>query len=256
MSGTLDFAAEPGAQGELSFGLMFAGDLPSHADLASSLEKDGGQAGGNIRLLETPANGAAASLIMTCNDIPFELQGMLEPVAADLEDADQYFAVEAGDLGQAKCLRLAAQFTANDGIAPLEIVRNASRIALRLADAAQCIAVSWAPAKSIMGTAYFEKVVSDWLAGGPFPALGLTSLTMDGDKTFHSRGLAPICGQEIVIPAMPGLENAGRARVAIRMIDYMAQNGPIHEDGPVEIDGFGKFNVTIDPNGGNIYLKR
>ena len=126
---------------------------------------------------------------------------------------------------------------------PVHIVRATCRVALALAGMPGCVAIGWAAADSAMGSDYFRKTVGDWLAGGPFPALGLTSMTLDGEGGMVSRGLHPILGQELRVLASPGQSTVDRARIAVRMIDHMVRNGPLCEAEVVEIDGYGTFQI-------------
>jgi len=88
-------------------------------------------------------------------------------------------------------------------------------------------AVAWNPARCWMPPAYFRKVVSGWLNGGPLPALGLTSLQRDRDGSMQTVGLALLTGQELVFAPDRKLGPADMARIAVRLIHALIEVEPL-----------------------------
>ena len=78
-----------------------------------------------------------------------------------------------------------------------------------------------------MPPAYFAKVIGNWLADGPFPALGLTSLERESDGAIVSVGLALITGQELRFLPDPKLGAADIARIAVRLIHALIESEPL-----------------------------
>ncbi|MDR7103134.1 hypothetical protein [Croceicoccus sp. BE223] len=152
----------------------------------------------------------------------------------------------------ASAVRLAPSLPDVGDEAPMAVIRAACRVALALAAMPGCVAIGWAAADSAMGSGYFGRTVRHWLAGGPFPALGLTSMALDEEGNMVSRGLNLIIGQELRVLAAPGQASADRARIAIRMIDHLVRHGTVHEAEVVEIEGYGTF--AIEPAGDFINL--
>ncbi|AKM09755.1 hypothetical protein AB433_06805 [Croceicoccus naphthovorans] len=138
----------------------------------------------------------------------------------------------------------------------LESVLTASRLALAMAADEGFFAAGWVPASAAMSADYFVKVITGWLGGGAFPALGLVGMTADAGGTLVSTGLSLFCGQELTIPASSDLSGLDRARVAIRFINYLVVNGPVEHEDTIEIEGYGGFEIAPFANGSKINLKR
>lgn len=172
------------------------------------------------------------------------------------EKAAQLFGLALGDIEDAAIASLTILHRGKDDCFPIESVRIASRLALRISDLPGCVAVGWHTAASVMEVGYFRSVIDKWLAGGPFPALGLVSLISNPDGSLSSRGLAVFAGQELIVPAEAALSKVERAQAAIRMIDHLAGAGPVEAWGTIEIAGFGCFKIEPDSQRKNIYLTR
>ena len=109
----------------------------------------------------------------------------------------------------------------------LPVVRVLAGLGAQLASLPGAAAVCWNPARCWMPVAYFCKVVDNWLANGPFPALGLTSLERDGDGSIISVGLALLIGQELRFSPDAKLVPADIARIAVRLIHALIETGPL-----------------------------
>lgn len=90
-----------------------------------------------------------------------------------------------------------------------------------------CEAVSWGPSQSAIGRRYFESVISAWLDGGPFPALGLTSFGETGDGALQSVGLAFWIGQELRIEPPLSRDKVAATRLGIRLVNQLVLTGAI-----------------------------
>ena len=80
-----------------------------------------------------------------------------------------------------------------------------------------------------MEPAYFRRVVGDWLAGGAFPALGLTSLRRESNGAMVSLGLGLLIGQELRFEPERALSAAAVARISVRLIHELIERGPLQE---------------------------
>ena len=109
----------------------------------------------------------------------------------------------------------------------LPVVRVLAGLGAQLAAMPGVSAVCWNPARCWMPPAYFCKVVDNWLADGPFPALGLTSLERDAEGSIISVGLALLIGQELRFSPDPKLVPADIARIAVRLIHALIETGPL-----------------------------
>ena len=140
-----------------------------------------------------------------------------------------------------------------EAAALLPVVRAVVMLGLELAALPGLLALSWNPAECWMAPDWFRKVAGDWLGGGPFPALGLTSLQRGADGAMTSRGLAFFTGQELLIPAAPGLAPADQARIAVRLINELVDHERL--TGPTTLTGPGGERVVLTPLAGQGVLR-
>jgi hypothetical protein len=99
----------------------------------------------------------------------------------------------------------------------------AAAIALPLAAKVVC----WHPARSWMEPGYFTRLVTSWLAGGPFPALGLTAIRSREAGGVESVGLHYFAGQEVEVAAVAGEPRQETVKLAVRVIDHIVHHGPL-----------------------------
>lgn len=92
------------------------------------------------------------------------------------------------------------------------------------------LAVSWGPAGSAIGRRFFESVVSAWLDGGAFPALGLTAFVETPDHAIESTGLGFWIGQELRIEPPLSNDRVAATRLGIRLINHLVMIGGLTED--------------------------
>jgi hypothetical protein len=109
----------------------------------------------------------------------------------------------------------------------LPLIRGWIGLGEQLAQLPGVNAVCWSPAASWMEPGYFIRIARDWLGGGAFPALGLTTLDCRDDGSLQSRGLAFFSGQEIRLVPKQGASTAQAARLAVRLIDELVYAGPV-----------------------------
>lgn len=90
-------------------------------------------------------------------------------------------------------------------------------------------AVVWEPSASVIGRRYFESVVTAWLEGGPFPALGLTAFRDTQDGALQSIGLEYWIGQELWIEPPLSLDKVEATRLGIRLINQLVIIGGLED---------------------------
>lgn len=89
-----------------------------------------------------------------------------------------------------------------DGANSLPIVRSMLELACGIARRVKGVkTICWSPARSAVAMPIFCQSVEDWLSGGSFPALGMTSFAFDDSGALTSEGLAYFMGQELSISA-------------------------------------------------------
>lgn len=115
------------------------------------------------------------------------------------------------------------------------VVRTLASLAANLAVNLPAAAVAWHGAETCVEPGFFSRTVLNWLAGGAFPALGLTALVPASDGSVASRGLAAFTGQEFQLAGAPGESPADTLKLAVRVADYLIRRGRLTE--PCEIAG-------------------
>lgn len=235
---------------DLVCNLWFAGARPDGAAIRAVLAKV-------PSAVVTEGADGDGSLAFDYAGFAFVLHGHAPaaPVAAAMPEHS--FAIDAAQLGDAQPVELRiSPSQETDAGASLAAVRALAEAALAISSAGECVAIGWRPARSVMGCAYFARIMGEWLDGGPFPALGFVSLTVTQGDGLLSIGLSAVCGQEIEIAPDTQLSNADRARVAVRLIDHLARNGPIEASQAMEIEGFGRFTAELSDLGKKVNLRR
>lgn len=94
---------------------------------------------------------------------------------------------------------------------------------------AQLQAVYWPPSRSCIGRRYFESVITAWLEGGAFPALGLTAFEEMPDGGLQSVGLGFWIGQELRIEPPLTADKVAATRLGVRLINQLVIVGGQNE---------------------------
>jgi hypothetical protein len=140
-----------------------------------------------------------------------------------------------------------------EGRGMLPVVRVLAGLGAGLAQFPGLNAVYWQPARCWMAGKYFRGVVADWLSGGAFPALGLTSLQRASDGAMVSAGLDFLIGQELRFEPNRRLVPAAVARIAVRLIHSLIESGPL--TAPAEFVGPEGERLEVSPMDGGRQLR-
>lgn len=132
-----------------------------------------------------------------------------------------------------------------DGGALMPVVRTLASLGAALSQLPGAEAVVWNSARCWMEPGYFRKVVSGWLNGGAFPALGLTMLRPTANGGLVSVGLSLFTGQELHFEPARGQTAAGLARIATRLIHELVLLDPIGQ--PQECTGPNGEELLVVP---------
>lgn len=215
------------AGGVLSL-LYAAGDRPTANDVARLLDEPE-PAGQKARISHQP-DGDDGWLELLASGLTFDIAG-LAPTAPKLpQPAAHLFGLSANTRNVAlEAVTLTAGGHLAPGSAMLPVVKVMCGLGARLASLGNVRAIAWQPAESWMEPGYFTRIIASWMAGGAFPALGLTALERTDDGGLESQGLAFFSGQELRIEAREGEPSASTAKLAVRMIDLLVRQGRISE---------------------------
>jgi hypothetical protein len=230
--------------------LFKAGERPSAAAIASALDTlDASAPGASISHLPEPAEGWLELLV---GGLTFELWGLAPCAGTPVSAARHRFGVDAGTAGKhVEAVTLVTGPHIFGGRAMEPVVRAMTGLAASLALALPVVAVCWEPASIWMEPRYFTRTVIGWLAGGPFPALGLTAVETDADGIVRSNGLDFFCGQEIEIVPREGEAPADTVKLALRVIDNLIRRGRI--DRRTELESASDRTLIAEPS---VDLKR
>ncbi|MEQ1540935.1 MAG: hypothetical protein ABL926_01650 [Novosphingobium sp.] len=157
--------------------------------------------------------------------LTFDCGGLTPAPAGLLPPRGALLGLDAAPMGEAIWLAPGPHIAAGRGLLP--IVRVLAAIGSRLATLPELKAVCWQPAGSWMEPGYFRRVVQDWLDGGAFPALGLTSLRRESNGAMVSLGLGLLIGQELRFEPERALPAAAIARISVRLIHELIESGPL-----------------------------
>ena len=125
-----------------------------------------------------------------------------------------------------------------EGANSLPVVRTMAAIAMEFVERLPgCKAVLWSPARSAMSADFFRRAVGDWLAGGPFPALGLIGYQKGDRGNLESEGLAFFSGYELSISHALAEDRIAATKLAVRAVNSLVGALPPETDLPIEIDG-------------------
>lgn len=205
--------------------MLFAVDKrPSAADidrLLSSPEMAGAAARISYR---PPEEEGWAEILAT--GLTFDLVGLAPAAPADPPPVHHRFGL-APDL----CIERLEAITLLPGqhiatrLAMLPVVRAMVSLAANMALPLSAEAVCWQPAGTAMEPQYFSRVMFNWLAGGAFPALGLTAVEKKEDGSVTSVGLSHFVGQELQLEAAADEAPADTVKLAVRLIDHLVRRG-------------------------------
>jgi hypothetical protein len=243
MPNGLDALASKASTQQSGLSLLFRpGERPSADDLIHLI--DSGQASGPAARVSHRPDARHGWLELLASGLTFDVRGLSPLEALDTAPLDSYGNRVFGFTGsdperqyEAVEIALSHHIMAGAGLQP--VVRTMVGLAANLT------AVRWHPADTLMEPRYFVRVVLAWLAGGAFPALGLTALTQAQDGSIASRGLAHFTGQEMRLEATAGESPAEAVQLAIRVIDDLVREGRIAT--PRKI-GAGKDALLAEPS--------
>lgn len=191
-----------------------------------------------LRLAARPAEGTSFSvsfmpepdegwLELFAMGLTFDLHG-LEPFKGEaIDPGTHYFGLTQSDYADrtGEAMRLTPGPHLAGSAAMLPVIRVLAGLGSELSRLPGLEAVGWEPAGTRMAPSYYMSSVRAWLAGGAFPALGLTALTARADGGVASEGFALFTGFDVVIEPLVGESTADCAKLAVRAMHHIMQSG-------------------------------
>jgi hypothetical protein len=232
--GIANAAATHAGRTEAGLSLLFApGRRPSADDVvrfAQGLPTNRGAAG--FAVSHRP-DDKAGWLELLASGLTFDLTGLLPAAPESLPECQTMIGFQDGAaVSEIDAVRLMPGAHLAGGEAILPIVRVHAALAANLAELPGVIAIAWHPARTWIEPDYFVRVVSAWLDGGVFPALGLTALTANDNGEFVTQGLAFFIGRELKVPGGIASSAAETAKLAMRLVHHMVEAGRDSAAGP------------------------
>jgi len=167
-------------------------------------------------------------LELLASGLTFDLAGLRPGPAADNPGSKHFFGFgESPDSAGLEAVSLAPGQHVAGGGAMIPLVRVMAGLAASLSLGLRARAVVWHPARTCMEPAFFARIVRDWLAGGPFPALGLTAVEPNAVGGVRSVGLAFFTGQEMMLEGKLGESRVDAVKLAVKLIDFLVRQGRI-----------------------------
>lgn len=178
--------------------------------------------------ISSQRGSAEGWLELLASGLTFDLVGLAPGAAIPAPHPRHFFGLPRDiDALAYQCIVLRPGPHLAGGGAMVPVVRIMAALASQLARALGAQALCWQPSASWMDAQYFARIVEGWLAGGAFPALGLTGIERTADGGVESDGLAWFIGQELRVEARAGEAAADTVKLAVRMIDHLVREGPI-----------------------------
>jgi len=157
--------------------------------------------------------------------LTFDLRGLAPGVPAQVASPVHAFGLPEADAATFEPIVLRPGPHLASAGALLPVVRTMAALGCELAGLPGLRGIGWEPAGSIMAPEYFRRTVGAWLDGGAFPALGFTALTRSPGGTMRSVGLGFFLGHELELAPLAGESPADAARLAVRLIHDLVENG-------------------------------
>lgn len=245
-------AGELTMAGEVS--LLFApGARPDAGAVAALLAAPAGEQVQPARISHR-GDAVEGRLELLASGLTFDLSGLSPASPALLPPVSHLYGLDTAVAGSAlEAITLAPGEHVAAGRALVPVVRVMAGLAARLAGLSGVAAIAWQPARTWVEPAFFARVVAAWLAGGAFPALGLTALDRTADGGVESTGLAWFTGQEMRLEPLAGEEAAATVKIAMRLIDALVAHGRLA--GPQSFAGPDGSLLLAEPDPGGSLVR-
>lgn len=193
-------------------------------------------------------------LELLASGLSFDLTGLTPAEPGAMPQMDYPVGYE-GDrpLGPFEAITLAAGMHLAGGEAMLPVVRMQTGLAASLADLPGLVGIAWHPARTLIEPAVFRRQIGGWLAGGAFPSLSLAALARDPDGGMRSVGLDFFIGQELRIEPVAERPLPGAARLAVRLIHALVEDGPV--DKAIELSGDDGKLIRMEPSPNGRFIR-
>lgn len=177
------------------------------------------------------ADGDRAWVELLRDGLLFDLEGLAPSQPLSVPMTEHRFDFDhSKSFAMYDAIRLIPGAHLGGGEHTLPVVRCLISLARDLAYEFEDIAAFvWPPASSVISREFFESTCTAWLAGGAFPALGLTSFRETMDGALQSVGLEYLIGQELRIEPPLSSDRLEATRLGIRLVNQLILVGGIEK---------------------------
>lgn len=220
--------------------LYDSGSCPGIEDLATAAGQGGGFA---ITHCAPPEDGWAEVLR---DGLTFDVRGLAGGPALPSCKVDHRLGLQLSELVGLSAITVSPGPHLAGAEHLLPVIRVVSALLIALSRIGGARAICWNPAKCAVSPALFERAVTPWLEGGPFPALALTALSPQSDGSLASEGLKFLTGQEFLLSDAQGRGREYLSRVAVRLVDWLVAHGPVTGNKEAVLAGTGVVVVEAE----------
>jgi hypothetical protein len=205
---------------------------PSGRDVHSLAKGGGGfsvtfDPGDGVGVAEGKVAEAPVWLELLASGLSFDLSGLAPGPPAETPPHRRSLGLAEAELHGLDAITVYPGPHLAGGAGLLPIVRTLAALGASLAKMEGVRAIGWHSSRCWSEPDLYREGVDRWLEGGVFPALTLTSLTLSSDGGMHSEGLALFTGQELRLEPEIAGDQAGAAKLAVRLIDHLVERGRI-----------------------------
>lgn len=199
------------------------------------------------------ANGDAAAKVwleLLASGLTFDLYGLAPGAGEPVPEREHLYGLAPSMAeGPLESITLSPGPHLLGGGAMLPVVRCLAWLGACLAVLPGTRAVAWHSARCWSSPQHFRDVVSRWMEGGAFPGFGLAALMPIADGGLQSEGLNLFIGQELRIEPELAADRAAGAKIALRLMHLLVENGPLHQVERISMPGNGKLRLEPSANG-------
>lgn len=204
----------------------------------------------------SPMVADAGWLELLLDGLTFDLLGLAPGPALERPDIAHRYQCDIDDSSAGEAIGLFPGPHIAPGAASLPILRALVGLGAGLVEALPGVrCVCWAPARSAIAPQFFAGTVETWLAGGPFPALGLLGLWFDETGTLCSEGLNFLSGYELAIDAALTEDRVAAMRLAVRIVHELVGAEPSNVRHEFVTEMGGRLALEPDPSAGLIRIR-
>lgn len=168
---------------------------------------------------------------LLCEGLTFDLRGLADGPSRPVPDiAHRFDFSAAAAMAELEALSITPGPHLAGGERSMPVLKGILGLARDLTQHFEDLqAVYWQPSRSAIGWRFFESVITAWLEGRAFPALGLTAFDEVADGALQSVGLAFWIGQELRIEPPLTADKVAATRLGVQLVNQLVIVGGLDE---------------------------